>query len=304
LSSWYKNGHFLKNNYILFTINFLYDTIIEIFLLIFIIFFALQNFLKGDSFMKKYKVLFLLVALLLLMTMLTGCISITMKVNGNGSCDLTYTIDTSMTEGIFDKTYIEESIKDGIDDMNDEAGKKIAKLKSFKENKGKKTITATISISDINKAGDGAFFGKVKDYLKDDYNSLGSLMDKKEKRVDTEDVKGNLHMVYLPFGQTSEYGMAEVTVIVPGKIEYVTRGAEITKNNTVVFSGQTPLVVFKKGGGFPVWLLIIIVVILVAFFMSKKKKSPYVSPAQVNVNPTNQTPSGTSQTPPPNTPQA
>ena len=44
--------------------------------------------------------------------------------------------------------------------------------------------------------------------------------------------------------------MVEVTVTVPGNIEYVTDGAEVEKKNVAVFSGQNPLVVFKKSGGF------------------------------------------------------
>lgn len=224
--------------------------------------------------MKRVKKIISLLSLIMMVVMLTGCLSIDMKVGKNGSLDLTYTIDTTQTQGMMSFKEIEKAIEDSVDSMNDTADKKVAKLKSVKENKGKKTITAIISVTDINKMGDGSFFGTVKEYKKESGTGLNNLVNTKDKSVKEDKVSDKLQVVYFPMGGTDQYGLVEVTVTVPGKIEYITDGGEIDKKGTVVFSGQSPLVIFKKGGGgFPFWLLIIIAIVVVFFMISKKKPS-------------------------------
>ena len=229
--------------------------------------------------MKRVKKIVSLLSLLLMVVMLTGCLSIDMKVGKNGSLDMTYTIDTSQTQGMMSFKDIEKAIEDSVEGMNDTAGKKIAKLKGVKENKGKKPVTATVNVTDINKMGDGSFFGTVKEYRKENGRGLDNLVNTKDKSVKEDKVSDKLQMVYFPMGGTEQYGLIEVTVTVPGNIQYITDGGEIDKKNIVVFSGQDPLVVFKKGGGFPFWLLIIAAIAVVFFMMTRKKSSAPVSAA-------------------------
>lgn len=245
--------------------------------------------------MKRIRKILSLVTMVLVVIMLTGCLSIDMKVNKNGSMDMTYTIDTSQTQGMVSFNDIEKAIQDSVDGMNEFADKKVAKLKSVKENKSKKTVTAIINVSDINKMGDESFFGTVKEYRKKKGTGLDNLVNTKDKSVDEKKVSDKLQMVYFPMGGTEQYGMVEVTVTVPGNIEYVTDGAEVEKKNVAVFSGQNPLVVFKKSGGFPFWLLLIIAAAVVVLFM-KKKKNP-----SATINTT--TAAGTPQAPVQATPQ-
>jgi len=225
--------------------------------------------------MKSRKKVLYVVTMVLVAIVLTGCLSIDMKVGRNGSLDMTYTIDTSQTQGMVSFKDIEKIIEDSVNGMNDSAGKKVAKLKSVKENKGKKTVTAKISVSDINKMDEGCFFGTVKEYRKKNGTGLDNLVDTKDKSVDEKKVSDKLRMVSFSMSGTEQYGLVEVTVTVPGKIQYITNGGEIEKKNIAVFNGQKPLVVFRKSGGFP-WLLLIIAVIVVAYFY-KKKKSPSVA---------------------------
>ena len=237
--------------------------------------------------MKRINKVLSLATLILVAIMLTGCLSIDMKVGKNGSLDMTYTIDTSQTQGMM-------SFKDSAD-------KKIAKLKSVKENKSKKTVTAIITVSDINKMGDGSFFGTVKEYRKNKGYGLDDLVNTRDKSVDEKKVSDKLQMVYFPMGGTEEYGLVEVTVTVPGNIEYLTDGAEVDKKNVAVFSGQNPLVVFKKGGRFPFWLILIIAAVVVGYFMMKKKSSS----SPVSTTPVAGTSQGPVQAPPQNVaPQA
>lgn len=248
--------------------------------------------------MKRIKKVLSLVAMLLVVIMLTGCLSIDMKVNKNGSLEMTYTIDTSQMQGMMSNEDIEKAIEDSVDDMNNSADKKIAKLKDIKTNKSKKTMTAIINITDINKMGDESFFGTVKEYRKNKGYGLNNLVNTKDKKVDEKKVSDKLQMVYFPMGGTEQYGLVEITVTVPGNIQFITDGAEVDKKNTAVFSGQNPLVVFKKSGGFPVWLLLIVIAGLVVFFMMKKKKPT----APISATPTTGAPV---QTPPQNAaPQA
>ncbi len=251
--------------------------------------------------MKRAKKLKALFTLLLVTFLLTGCLSIDMNVKSNGSMDMTYTIDTSQTQGMVSFNDIEKAIQDSVDGMNEFADKKVAKLKSVKENKSKKTVTAIINVSDINKMGDESFFGTVKEYRKKKGTGLDNLVNTKDKSVDEKKVSDKLQMVYFPMGGTEQYGMVEVTVTVPGNIEYVTDGAEVEKKNVAVFSGQNPLVVFKKSGGFPFWLLLIIAAAVVVLFM-KKKKNPS---ATINTTTAAGTPQAPVQAPPQNVaPQA
>lgn len=229
--------------------------------------------------MKRVKKLISLLSLLLVVVMFTGCLSVDMKVSKNGSLDMTYTIDTSQLQGMMSFEDIEAAVEESINNMNDSSDKKIAKLKSIKENKGKKIITAIIEVSDINKMGDDSFFGTVKDYRDEDGSGLDNLVNSKGRSVEEEKVSDKLQMVYFPMGGTEEYGLIEVTITVPGNIQYITDGGEITKKDTAVFYGSNPLIVFKKGGGFPFWLLILIAVGVVFFVM--KKKRPVASPINV-----------------------
>lgn len=251
--------------------------------------------------MKRIRKILSLATMVLVVIMLTGCLSIDMKVNKNGSMDMTYTIDTSQTQGMMSFKDIEKAIQDSVDGMNDFADKKVAKLKSVKENKSKKTVTAIINVYDINNMGDESFFGTVKEYRKKKGIGLDNLVNTKDKSVDEKKVSDKLQMVYFPMGGTEQYGMVEVTVTVPGSIEYVTDGAEMEKKNVAVFSGQNPLVVFKKGGGFPFWLLLIIAAAVVVLFM-KNKKNPSTT---MNTTMAAGTPQAPVQAPPQNVaPQA
>ncbi len=251
--------------------------------------------------MKRINKVLSFITMILVVIMLTGCLSIDMKVGKNGSLDMTYTIDTSQTQGMMSFNDIEKAIEESVDGINDTADKKIAKLKSVKENKGKKTVTAVVNISDINKMGDGAFFGTVKEYRKDKGTGLDNLVNTRDKSVDEDKISDKLQMVYFPMGGTEDYGLVEVKVTVPGNIEYLTDGAEVDKKNVAVFSGQNPLIVFKKGGGFPFLLLLIIAAVVVAFFMIKKKSSS----APASTAPVAGTPQTPVQAPPQNlAPQA
>lgn len=246
--------------------------------------------LKGDSFMKRFKRIVSLLSIIMMAVMLTSCLSIDMKVAKNGSLDMTYTVDTSQLQGMMSFNDIEKAIEDSVDGMNDSADKKIAKLKSIKENKKKKTVTAIINVKDINKIGDGSFFGTVKEYRKKDGYGLDDLVNTKDKSIDEKKVSDKLQMVYFPLGGTEQYGMVEVTVTVPGNIEYITDGGEVDKKNVAVFSGENPLVIFRKSGGFSFWLLLIIAVLVVGYFMMKKKKiAPKVTPVQTPEQPNAET---------------
>lgn len=256
--------------------------------------------------MKRSRIILALLAVMMIAMLLTGCLEVEMKINANGSCQLTYVIDMKAIEELgggslgdeYSPEQMEESFKESIEAMNDEAGKKIASLKSYKYDKGKKKITAVMTISDINKMGDGAFFGTVKEFKKDNEAALDNLIGKNKKSVDADKVDNKLSVAYLPMGG-EELSMAVVTMIVPGTIEYVADGGDIEKNNTAVFESGNALVVFKKGGGgFPVWLLILVALVLIGFFLMKKKPAtttayapaPQPAPVQPSVSPVSNVP--------------
>lgn len=234
--------------------------------------------------MKKTRIVLLLLVMLMMTVLMSGCLAIEMKINPNGSCDMTYTIDMSQLEGMMTKEQLEDSIKQSVTDMNDEAGKEIAKLKGIKEDKKKETLSATISITDLNKMGDGTYYGTVKNYIKEDGTGLDMLVKPgKDKVVDEDDIPINSQMVYLPMNGADEFGAIEITVMVPGTIQYVTEGGDV-KGKTAVFSSSSPLVVYKKGGSLPIIpiLLVILVIVLVIAFLGKKK-TPVVETAPMPV---------------------
>ncbi|NLX64926.1 MAG: hypothetical protein GX022_09180 [Clostridiaceae bacterium] len=166
--------------------------------------------------MKRLKRVLYVVTMVLVSIVLTGCLSFDMKVGKNGSLDMTFTIDTS--KGMMSFKEIEKAIEDSVDNMNDFAGKNVAKLKSVKEDKDKKIVTAKISVSDINKMDEDSFFGKVKEYRKKNGKGLNNLVDVKDNSVEEKKVSGNLHMVYFSMSGTEMYGFEEVKVTVPEKL--------------------------------------------------------------------------------------
>ena len=221
--------------------------------------------------MKKFKRLACILAFILVIFTLTGCLSIEMNVKKNGGLDLVYIIDTSKTEGLISADDIKSTIEETVNAMNSGSDKKVAVLKGVKENKNKKNITATINVKDINEMGDGNFFGTVKEYRKDYGEGLDNLYNKKNEKVEEKKIPNNRQMVSFPMAGTEQYGLVTVTVNVPGPIEYIAPGGEITGKSTATFDGQNLLVVYKKGGGSPL-LFLIIVVAVVAFLLLKKKK--------------------------------
>lgn len=228
--------------------------------------------------MKKSNGIMIMLSVVLMAAMLTGCITVEMKVNGNGSCDLTYTIDTS---GLMSGNEVEKTLKETIETYNQRAGKKVATLKGVKEDKSKGVITAVISVTNLNDIGDGSFFGTVRHYRMKDGVGLDGLVDTKGRAVAGKDIPEDLYVVYTPGFEQETYGLLEVTIIVPGSIQYLTSGAEIQKSNTARFSGEIALVVFKKsGGGFPYWILILAGAIFIIYFVMKRKPTvaPVVSP--------------------------
>lgn len=222
--------------------------------------------------MQSAKRFIAFLAVVMVAAMLTGCLEVEMKVNSDGSCDVTCIIDVSQLEGMMSESDVENAIQESVENINDTAGKTIAKLISVKENRKEGTMTATISITNLNEMGDGSFFGTVKQYRQQSGAGLDDMMDKKGKKVDEANIPDNLYLVYSPMTEGDAYGLIDVTVIVPGSIEYLTSGGEIRKNNEARFSGMTALVVFKKsGGGFPYWIVFIAAAIFIIFLAIKKK---------------------------------
>ena len=91
--------------------------------------------------MKTVKTLFVVLTVLLITALLSGCISMELKVNKDGSCEAAYIIDASQFDGFLTVDQIEESFKQSVEETNTKAGKTVAVLKSVKENKKDDTIT-------------------------------------------------------------------------------------------------------------------------------------------------------------------
>jgi len=221
--------------------------------------------------MKKTKIYLSLFSCLFVLVILTGCITIELDVKRNGSCEATYVFDVSKMGGMVSRSDLREEIEKSLGDMNEAAGKKVARLKSVKEDKKNGTITAIITVNDINEMGDGSFFGTVKEYRKNNGKGLDNLMDTEREKVDEDKISSNLHIVYFSMNETNQYGLVETRVKVPGKIKYLTNGAELERKNTALFGEEQILVVFKKSGGFPLWLLLIVIGVII-YYASRKKK--------------------------------
>jgi len=232
--------------------------------------------------MKKAKKLFVVLAAFLMAALLSGCITVELKVNRDGSCEVTYIIDTSSLGGLITAEQVEESLRQSVEEANTRAGKTVAVLKSVKEDKKNDTITALVTCSDLTALEEGAFFGTVKGYRKNNGPGLDNLVNKKGKAVDEKDIPDDLHMVYFPGTGGGEFSITEVIVTVPGTIEYLVDGAELEKNSVARFKEEEVLVVFRMGGGgFPVWIIpiaAIIIIILLLFKLKKPSAAPVISP--------------------------
>jgi hypothetical protein len=242
--------------------------------------------------MKKLLRTTVCICLLLVFALLTGCISIEMKVNNDGSCDIKYEI---RTEGMVSLKEIEDQLKSGIEETNDTAGKKVAKLKSVKEKDG--TVTAEISVSNVSYLDPDAFFGKYSDFEKEYSSSLSGLKEAKSgKSVEKDKIKGTggLNVVRMEGMSTGGGELTKFTLKLPGDIKYISSNVTYVDSKTVTLDGGYGIVLYQRGGGGAGWLLyvLIIAVIVVAavIFLGKKKKTdspaafsaaPAAAPAQV-----------------------
>lgn len=211
--------------------------------------------------------------LLVFAMLLTGCISIEMKVNKNGSCDLKYEIKT---EGMISLSEVKQQLQNGIDELNENAGKTVAKLKSIKEKDG--TITANISVSDISLMDEDAFFGKYSEFDKKYPEELKTLVDAKSgKPIDKPALKGTggLNVVMLSGMETGGGDLMSFTMILPGAVKYTSSNVTVIDDKTVSPRGGYGAILYKRGGGGG-WLLIVLIIIAVAaigfVLLGKKKK--------------------------------
>lgn len=212
--------------------------------------------------------------LLIFALFLTGCISIEMKINKNGSCDLKYEIET---EGMIDTKEIEKQFKDSIDEANKNAGKTVAKLKDVKEKDGK--VIANISVNHISFIDDEAFLGKYSDLEKKYPNIINELKEAKSgKSVEKGKIKGagGLNAVRLWGISTGGGDLTKFTLILPGNVKYISSGVTFVDNKTVTLDGGYGVVLYEGGGGggagWLVFLLIIAAVVVVVVVLAGKKK--------------------------------
>jgi hypothetical protein len=211
--------------------------------------------------------------------LLTGCISIEMKVNKNGSCDIKYEIKT---EGMVSLAEVKKQFESGIDETNKAAGKNVAKLKNIKEKDG--TITANISISNISYMEDGAFFGKYSEFDKEYPQKLEALVDAKSgKSVEKSKIKGTggLNAVMLSGMDTGGGELTKFTMILPGSVKYTSSNVSVIDDKTVSLGSGYGVVLYKSGGGAG-WLIIVLIiaaVVVVGFVILGKKKKAAPAPA-------------------------
>lgn len=212
--------------------------------------------------------------LLTFVMLLTGCINIEMKVNKDGSCDLKYEIKT---EGMISLSEVKDQLQNGVDEMNKDADKTVAKLKSVKEKDG--TITAIISISNISYMEEDAFFGKYSDFDKKYPGELETLVDAKSgKPIDKPALKGTggLNVVMLPGVDTGGVDLLGFTMILPGSVKYMSSNVTVIDDKTVSLGGGYGVVLYKRGGGGAGWLIIVLIIVAVAavgfVLLGKNKK--------------------------------
>lgn len=212
------------------------------------------------------------ICLLLMFTLfLAGCISIEMKVNDNGSCDLKYEIET---QGMVGSDEVKKQLESGIDGINEEAGSDVAKLKSFKEKGG--VITANISLKDISYMGDDSFFGKLSDFEKEFPGYLDNLQEaKKGESIARSDIKGAGKLNVLKVaGMTNDGELSEFKVILPGAVKYMSTNVSLVDSNTVNVNSGYGVIIYQRGGGGGGWfvyVLIIAIIIVVAVLVFKNK---------------------------------
>lgn len=210
--------------------------------------------------------------LLAFVMLLTGCISIEMKVNKNGSCDLKYEI---RTEGMVSLSDVKGQLQASINEANEDAGKNVAKLKSVKEKDG--VITAEISVSNVSFIDDGAYFGKYSDFKKEYPDKLGNLREAKSgDPAGEDDIKGagGLNAVLVSGMESGGGDLTKFTMILPGTVQYVSSNVTMIDNKTVSLDSGYGLVLYKRGGGagWLLYVLIIVVIAVVALVLLGKKK--------------------------------
>jgi hypothetical protein len=223
-----------------------------------------------NRFMKTAVGITLLLAFAML---LTGCVSIEMKVKKNGSCDLKYEI---RTEGMVRLSDVKKQLQNSIDEANENAGRNVAKLKDVKEKDG--TVTAKISISNVSFIDDGAFFGKYSEFSKEYPEKLETLVDAKSGMpIERDGIKGTggLNVIMLSGMETGGGDLLDFKLILPGTVKYMSSNVSVIDDKTVSLSSGYGVVLYKRGGGAG-WLLYVLIIaaaaVVVLVLLGKKKK--------------------------------
>ena len=220
--------------------------------------------------MRKKVSLFLFLVLFLFL--LTGCGSLHVDLNQDGSGAFHYSINANE---LYNAQDIAMEIENSVEAQNQAAGEEIVVIKKIKEKDG--GIEALIEVKQMFNGSNGGLFATVKDILIYDPSILEGLEavsgDEKEPDFSEDSQLQDLAVVYL----TGFDSAIETTISVPGKIAYIS-GGDLVKGekDTVAIDGYETTIIYEPGGvGISVVIagvVILIIAVGIGFFLYKKRK--------------------------------
>ena len=217
--------------------------------------------------------------MMLLVVLLTGCGTIEMELEKDGSGEVIYKLPKNNALYTIDE--LEEDIEDTLNMKNDDLEEDILKLKSVKEKDG--TISIKISFKDFSAlASTNSLLVPVEDMLRYDRSQLEDLEDLDGKVIDLENkkVKGYTYLT------VSGIEADETIVKLPGKVKYMASGVELEdgKKDTIVTEGSSFSVVYEEGsslGGFIMPAVIVIIIVLGGIFFIRRYKARKIEPTTI-----------------------
>lgn len=220
----------------------------------------------------------LLLFLLLTIFSLTGCGTLDITLNEDGSGEFQYVFSEN---SFYTPSEVKQEIEDAVDEINDSEGEGFAKIKKLKEKNGE--VEAVIEIKKVfTKKDSSNLFATVQDILAYKPSILEDLEavngSKEEADFAKDDKLKDLAVVHLRGLDDT----IKTTVKVPGKVAYVSDGTLVKgEKNTVKVDGSSTTIVYKPGGsGFPTILIVLLLVGVagIGTFLFMKKKKGNASP--------------------------
>lgn len=192
-----------------------------------------------------------ILSFLIVLFIFTGCYTLEVKYNPDGSGRLTY---IPAKDG---QPLDINELKKNIAELNQKARKEVVKFLAAKRNKDHFEYTASFTkISYVFDKGE-LYFGSLKEFMKEKPGKIKSVRDRKGELIGIAQLDPKLYVAVHEMGF-----LDRIRVQVPGKVLYVSEAAKIINRSTVEITKDFGFVIFRMDN-YLFWILLLILFVVI-----------------------------------------